>query len=168
MSPSSTFRKLRVLLSRKLRTKARAVERHDANNNHPAPASSVPGKETLTTDVSSIDSVQPLGIATSEGHLTQPRPVLEYQPIGEHSVRLINLKPGSGDDPIECTLSIFDLDKVELKGAGPYETLSYVWGDSQKRGEILCDGAHMSVTRSLYDALKVLRYPTGCGSRMLW
>jgi hypothetical protein len=93
---------------------------------------------------------------------------LSYRAIDDHSIRLIALKPGSGDDPIECTLSTLDLNTIGLKEAGPYETISYVWGDPQKREEILCDGVRMSVTRSLYDALKVLRYPTGSNPRMLW
>jgi hypothetical protein len=166
MSPSSAVRKLRVLLSR--RRKTGAVERHETNSTHMTPNSRTQEKGSLATDGCRIDSAQPLEITKPDANTMEICTGFNYQLIDDHSIRLIALQPGSGDDPIECTLSTLDLNTVGPKEAGPYETISYVWGDPEKRGKMLCDGTPISVTKSLFEALQVFRYPLGGGVRLLW
>jgi hypothetical protein len=133
-----------------------------------APNSRTQEKGSLATDVCRINSAQPLGITEPDVNIMETCTEFSYQPIDDHSIRLIALQPGNGDDPLECTLSTLDLNTVGPKEAGPYETISYVWGDAKKRGEILCNGISISVTRSLFEALQVLRYPLGGDVRLLW
>lgn len=42
--------------------------------------------------------------------------------------------------------------------AGGYEAISYVWGNTMKSRRIVCDGAEMFITESLFDALMRLRH----------
>jgi hypothetical protein len=153
MSPSSTRRKLRVWLSTIRKSKARAAEQHDTNSTQATPA----------------PSTQPLRTVEPRTLRIKACAEFNYTPIGEFSIRIITLQSGSGDDPLKCTLFTYDLEISYLSDkVGPYETLSYVWGDASKQREILCDGASLSITESLYDALKAVRYPSGRGSRNLW
>jgi hypothetical protein len=135
--------------------KARVAEQRDANNPQATPAS----------------STQPLRTVEPKAHRIETRAKFSYSnsPICDHWIRIIKLQPGSGDDPIECTLFTYNLDvAAETERVGPYETLSYVWGDAKQQREILCDGASLSITKSLYDALKAVRYPAGGATRNLW
>jgi hypothetical protein len=89
-----------------------------------------------------------------------------YDPIpGKDSIRLLELHPGLWDDSIECTLSAIDLDSTSQ----PFEAISYAWGDANKRREIICNGASLSITESLFEALQVFRsHPSTAGARFLW
>ena len=66
--------------------------------------------------------------------------------------RLCTLSQGSLDDPLSCTL-----DTVSLNHPPDYGTLSYVWGDPTFNKEINIDGSILSITTSLYTALRYLR-----------
>jgi hypothetical protein len=135
------------------KSKARAAEQQDVNNPQATPAS----------------STQPLQTVEPKAHRIETRGKFSYTPIYDHWIRLIALQPGSRDDPIECTLFTYNLDvSGETEKVGPYETLSYVWGDAKQQREIVCDGASLSITKSLYDALKAVRYPAGGATRNLW
>jgi hypothetical protein len=53
----------------------------------------------------------------------------EYRPLPlPNSIRLIELLPGRGSDPISCSLCL-----VNLEDAQPFEALSYVWGCESDR-----------------------------------
>jgi hypothetical protein len=153
MSPSSTLRKLRVWLSKTRKMKAQAAKHHVGNNMQATPAS----------------NTQPLRTIEPRTHNIEACAEFSYTPIDDLFIRLITVQPGSGDDLIECTLSTYDLQISHDKGiVGPYETLSYVWGDPTQQRKILCDGALVSITKSLYDALKAVRFPAVEGPRTLW
>ncbi|KAK4099235.1 HET-domain-containing protein, partial [Parathielavia hyrcaniae] len=95
-------------------------------------------------------------------------------------IRVLDLAPGAGDDPIRCSLS-----QQPLKGPESYEAVSYVWGDANRPHNIICnwrvpmiydnDYALMApnkvtdnfkVTDNLHKLLRHLRSPDE--SRRLW
>ncbi|KAI0892961.1 heterokaryon incompatibility protein-domain-containing protein [Annulohypoxylon nitens] len=68
-------------------------------------------------------------------------------------IRVLNIFPGVGESPIECSLEVRDLD-VE----GIDEALSYVWGSSQDVSCIFIDDIPFRVTLNLYNILTHLRH----------
>ncbi|PMD32423.1 HET-domain-containing protein [Hyaloscypha variabilis F] len=85
-----------------------------------------------------------------------------YDPLAIDSetpaIRLVTLLPGYGSK-IECMLT-----QVSLIDGPCYEALSYCWGDASKRETIVCNGRTLSITESLYNALRELRN----GHPVLW
>jgi hypothetical protein len=67
--------------------------------------------------------------------------------------RLLILSPGSRSDTIRCQLK-----HVLLSSNPVFEALSYVWGDTSKPREILCQDKSIAVTESLFTALRYLRH----------
>ena len=77
----------------------------------------------------------------------------EYETIDDpKSIRLLKLAPGDADQPIACTLHI-----VPLESGPSYEAISYTWGDTAAREDLVCDNRLLSVTRNLADALRRIR-----------
>ncbi|KKY31929.1 putative heterokaryon incompatibility [Diaporthe ampelina] len=74
--------------------------------------------------------------------------------------RLLTLLPGSGDDPIECTVSHARRDESEYSG------LSYTWGEAVVVGTIKLNGQLFPVTKNLEVALRGIRDSTH--ARVLW
>ncbi|KAF1998763.1 HET-domain-containing protein [Amniculicola lignicola CBS 123094] len=79
----------------------------------------------------------------------------------EACIRTLRLLPGLREDPIRVRIFYADLDLNT-----DYEALSYVWGDPDKKMEIICDGSPMQVTANLYEALHHFRYTDK--HRTLW
>ncbi|UKZ81947.1 hypothetical protein TrVFT333_009726 [Trichoderma virens FT-333] len=73
-----------------------------------------------------------------------------YKPLGENNRGPRIREPRSGG---HCT-------------ASPYEAISYVWGTSDRRFELVCDGAVLPLTQSIRDALMRVRLPDR--PRRLW
>ncbi|KAK5263259.1 hypothetical protein LTR40_014704, partial [Exophiala xenobiotica] len=69
-------------------------------------------------------------------------PLDEYQPpnwnplLPPHTIRVIDLACGAGDDPLSCTLLNIALEQV----AGIYIALSYAWGGQDLTETIVCNG----------------------------
>lgn len=83
---------------------------------------------------------------------TYPFPSL---PVG--SIRLLRLMPHQDEDaPIRCRLFNYPLHDSD-KGTHLYETLSYVWGSSDRPQSILLGDYDFPVTANLLAALKRLR-----------
>lgn len=81
------------------------------------------------------------------------RATLEYsERLRGRKIRLLNLKPGSGDEVIH-----FDLETHSLDECPSYIALSYTWGDSADTVPVLGGGKVVEVTRNLKDALWQLR-----------
>lgn len=81
-------------------------------------------------------------------------------------VRVIELLPGSEDDPIKCHLMLCD-----IHGGGIKEALSYVWGTEKSEKCILVSqqsypDQHFSVKENLYRILHGLRLPDA--TRTIW
>jgi hypothetical protein len=75
-----------------------------------------------------------------------PLPIDSDTPV----IRLVTLVPGYGPS-IECTLT-----QVSLIDRPRYEAFSYCWGDANKKKTIVCNERTLSITESLYDALRRL------------
>jgi hypothetical protein len=84
-----------------------------------------------------------------------------YHPLThDDEIRLLHLKPGSGDD------IHFTLHSVRLGEQPSYEAISYCWGDASDTREVYCNGQLLSITNSLYTGLKRLRKEDTV--RVLW
>ncbi|PSR80162.1 heterokaryon incompatibility protein-domain-containing protein, partial [Coniella lustricola] len=79
------------------------------------------------------------------------------------AIRVLNVQPGEWDEKLSCNLVVVDLDEDPQ-----YEAISYVWGNPQasKRSVIQVNGMPMSITQSLYTALK--RYRLAEQTRTMW
>jgi hypothetical protein len=87
--------------------------------------------------------------------MTTVPPKYRYEPLSKEKdeIRLVTVLPSSyGSSPIQCTLSTASInDRPE------YIALSYTWGASSRKEEILCGNAVISVTDNLSDALLEIR-----------
>lgn len=90
------------------------------------------------------------------------KPLL-YRPIDSQrrEIRILQLLPGSEDDPIRGTLHT-----ILLTETSDYEALSYNWGDPQVCRAIEVDGMEKDVTENLFNALRRLRLTKK--ERCLW
>jgi hypothetical protein len=81
------------------------------------------------------------------------RATLEYsEKLDCRSIRLLDLKPGSGEEIIHFELGTHSLDNLP-----DYIALSYTWGDPLDTVSVLGDGKIVKVTRTLKNALWQLR-----------
>lgn len=77
------------------------------------------------------------------------------------SIRVAELLPGDGSDPIVCQILTADFTSMPS-----YEAISYAWGDVNSSRHVICDGKVIKVTENLYSALIHLRFSDK--SRYLW
>jgi hypothetical protein len=85
-----------------------------------------------------------------------------YLPLLEGKViRLVELLPGAGNEPVSLRLLI-----AELGHHPDYEAISYVWGDARQTTPVLCNGRPFNITISLDAVFKRVRCPDR--SRILW
>lgn len=77
-----------------------------------------------------------------------------YSPLGRDNIRILTLKPGSGRDPLYCTLTPTSIKDVSAS----FVALSYVWGpEPEMHSEIFIDDVPFLVRPNLYHALLTLR-----------
>jgi hypothetical protein len=77
-----------------------------------------------------------------------------YAPLpSEEFFRYMELLPGTWDSDISIRLI-----HVPREPIPEYEAISYAWGDAQDRKMCLCEGRHLEITTSLYNALRQFRY----------
>jgi hypothetical protein len=62
------------------------------------------------------------------------------------------LEPGRTDAPLQCRLEVVSIDTP-----GRYEAISYVWGNKEPSGNVICDSKCLQITRNLEDALLQVR-----------
>ncbi|KAI0859971.1 heterokaryon incompatibility protein-domain-containing protein [Xylaria cubensis] len=74
--------------------------------------------------------------------------------LATDQVRVVELRPGSDDNGIECSLKVHS-----IKNDGVPEALSYVWGEEVSQEQILVDLQPFSVTKNLLEILRGLRHP---------
>lgn len=84
--------------------------------------------------------------------------VYEKWPLerGKKQIRLLEIQPGSADDPVEMDVSIADLDAKPPKC---YTALSYRWIKEGVKGAVLVDGQRMEISETLHHALVHIRAP---------
>ncbi|KAI4638477.1 hypothetical protein J4E93_010031 [Alternaria ventricosa] len=88
---------------------------------------------------------------------------LQYDPLPRgRTIRVIDLAPGTWDEPVTCSLRTVHLDDDDLR----YEAISYAWGDLNDRKTVVCNGHVVSTTRSLLEALQ--RFRCADTTRTLW
>jgi hypothetical protein len=92
--------------------------------------------------------------------------IYHYEPLRlANEVRLLELKPGLGIDHLAISLQCVSLDSIP-----PYEAISYCWGSNNRDCDIEVHGdgtiKHLSITTSLFTALKRFRRPDE--TRILW
>jgi len=80
---------------------------------------------------------------------------------GTRDIRLITLRPGTGNETILLTIEHTSLDKRLA-----YEALSYVWGPQNPSHPVRCNNGSLAVGENLRDALLCLRKPDA--PRVLW
>ncbi|ORY17602.1 heterokaryon incompatibility protein-domain-containing protein [Clohesyomyces aquaticus] len=78
-------------------------------------------------------------------------------------IRLLKLRPGTWDEPLQCQFWI-----VEISQKPDYVALSYVWGDATHSYCIQVDGRPLGVTENLYSALQRLRAHAHDREIVLW
>ena len=116
---------------------------------------------TARSDVEVID-------LTSEDDFEFEESVLSVLPWLEtpldpqkNAMRILKLHHSSGDEPIQCSLSVVSLDQDPY-----YETLSYVWGARVNLKPIIVGGTTFKATQNLWDFLRCLRLDRA--DRHLW
>ncbi|KAJ8118593.1 hypothetical protein OPT61_g484 [Boeremia exigua] len=99
----------------------------------------------------------------NHGQQLPPKPsYYKYTPLQtSKSIRLLQLKPGKDDEPINCWLF-----EVRLDDWPSYQALSYTWGDPDDKSTIPCNEKIVSIPRNLSEGLRVLRRPDRL--RILW
>lgn len=77
-----------------------------------------------------------------------------YHPLpGVNTFRLLVLEPSPRScDPVSVRLLV-----TEPSTAPQYDAISYVWGDSEKKIDIQCDGLPFAITANLHWALVRIR-----------
>ncbi|KAF4635102.1 hypothetical protein G7Y89_g2992 [Cudoniella acicularis] len=98
-------------------------------------------------------STKPGTSQTALHDLVLPRSTYEHDTIKEDSIRLLYLRPGSRDEPINCDLKIFN----RCGEIPQYEALSYVWGPAPAVHEVQVEGKSFYTGPNLYNALRNLR-----------
>ena len=81
-------------------------------------------------------------------------PPYVYSPLPTaSSIRILDLYPGEGDEPIRCKLRLSELGSESRSYIG----LSYCWGDPTDPIPIECNGQKAFVARNLHSALRRIR-----------
>lgn len=116
-------------------------------------------------------NIQDANSDANKGKALQKRRAIPQQLYGAldlHSnsdaIRLVELLPGTGKDPIRCNLRIESRANEQLS----YQALSYVWGNPKPEDlvNIELGGQPAPITPNLYSALSYLRLASA--SRLLW
>ncbi|KAI1301973.1 heterokaryon incompatibility protein-domain-containing protein [Xylaria venustula] len=111
-------------------------------------------------------SPQPLFLCSKKDfcQLVKAMAPYEYSTLcDDHSIRILTLFAGSGDDPLCGRLTDLNVESLDTEY---YEPLSYVWGDPTRTHSFTCDGKTLGLTQSLHHALRQLRKADG--SRRIW
>jgi hypothetical protein len=100
-----------------------------------------------------------------------------YRPLRDapDSTRLLQIQPGVQGSEIHCLLFDYTIDQT--RASGPYEALSYAWGDPTERQRIYVQDVqhqasisdvllYLDVTTNLYAALQRLR--DNIFPRLMW
>jgi hypothetical protein len=100
-----------------------------------------------------------------------------YRPLraAPYSTRLLRILPGVEGSALHCLIIDYTIEGCQ--GSGPYEALSYVWGNAKETRRVYVRNAnhhrphrkalsYLDITFNLYDALQRLRSATF--SRLMW
>lgn len=91
--------------------------------------------------------------AATSAAATQQRVPYRYTALADHShTRLLVIKAGQDDEPIQCSMQEMDIDDPPS-----YTALSYTWGTSGGNKTIDVDGQSFMITDNLWHALLHIR-----------
>ena len=79
----------------------------------------------------------------------------------QRAIRLLKLEPGKVGQTLVGSMRTVDIDRTP-----PYDAISYVWGNPERKAQILCDGHILGLTSSLDGALQRVRCVDE--ARLLW
>jgi hypothetical protein len=79
------------------------------------------------------------------------------------SIRLLRIRPGVQNDPVECSLQWYDTKSLTKI---PYAAVSYSWGSDIRCQNVTVNGKAIMVTQSAFDVLKGLRFHHS--SKAIW
>ena len=102
---------------------------------------------------STIAGFEPVPVARP-GNLTTSKE-LQYKDLGDAEIRLVRILP-ERMSALRCELVHASLDKPPK-----YVAISYAWGDTSDTQTIQVDGTNMTISSSLFGALKTLRKKSG-------
>ena len=82
-------------------------------------------------------------------------PHFEYSPFDQptEQIRLLAIRPGLPDSPLQCTLSVVPLKPIPP----PYVAISYTWGPPTPTATITINGQPMVVREGCHNALRTMR-----------
>jgi Heterokaryon incompatibility protein (HET) len=79
-----------------------------------------------------------------------------YAPFRDgNSIIILTLEPGQGDDPL-----VGEPTEVSVDDFPSFTALSYVWGETTRSRQLVCDGKMLRITKSLDYALRGVRHAT--------
>ncbi|PTB65628.1 hypothetical protein BBK36DRAFT_20400 [Trichoderma citrinoviride] len=81
-----------------------------------------------------------------------------YQPLQPGKIRLLKVLPATDDD--DADQIVLKMESVALEDAGPYDILSYVWGDAaaaEISNVVRLNDVNVRITTSLFNALRRYR-----------
>ncbi|GKT41673.1 heterokaryon incompatibility protein 6, OR allele [Colletotrichum spaethianum] len=90
------------------------------------------------------------GLSSRVRRLVRPPPRYIHEPLAKGQFRLLHLLAGKEeDDEVHVRLTAESIDT-----AVQYHAISYTWGVDGETASIFCEGKHIRITKSLFDALK--------------
>ena len=91
--------------------------------------------------------------------------VLQYKPLDPNKdiIRVLTVKPGNSDEPIQC-----ELEQVDLADRPAYITLSYTWDQTGGRASVVCCGVIIEISKNLRNFLHQFRLWKGNRNIRLW
>lgn len=75
-----------------------------------------------------------------------------YPTLADGALRLVRLKAGAWEEPLDCELRTFNAESVP-----PYIALSYVWGNLNNKVRLQLNCQDFNATENLYHALRRIR-----------
>jgi hypothetical protein len=91
---------------------------------------------------------------------------LYHAHLGDDAIRLLEVLPGTMEDPVVCRLHVATLPDARLE----YEALSYCWerdgGGLAQDKQISCNGKYVHIGENLFQAIRRVRYTAG--HRIIW
>ena len=97
-------------------------------------------------------------------HCPSEQPDVIYEPLSDTTrpcIRLMTLVPGTGYEPVQCTIQ-----EHPLETAPEFDALSYYWGSPDPPSYISVSGYRLKTTRNLKSALAFLRFSDQ--PRLMW
>ncbi|OQE20725.1 hypothetical protein PENFLA_c016G06074 [Penicillium flavigenum] len=103
----------------------------------------------------------PINPGNSTPHSRVP---YRYRPLGSNQIRLVYLYSGNGLHSLEC-----DVQHLNMDSGLPYLAISYACSEEETSQRLLIGrNYYLSISRSLFEALRDTRAPHGDGYCIIW